>query len=323
MNKLLTLTAAGALLSASALNAQIEINENLSVTGFIDMSAGYADTDLGSSTHYDVDQVELDFLLSFDKITAQIDIDFQPGQADELELEQAFLTYDLGEGQSLTFGKFLSYHGWETAEPTGLYQYSVAYSAPTIPGYHNGIAYDVSTDWGSFGIALLDGVYGEDGGLANAGGMYEYGLEAKLTFTPAEGLTLYFGYALDEAEEGFESRSLFNFWSSYETGAHTFAVEYNMFEGGDFDTGLGDLDIDQWLAMWNVKVSDKGSVTLRVSDEQIQGLESGPTIVSLRKYTAAYLHTVTDNLALVFEISDTDIEGASGTEFAVEALFTF
>ncbi|MDQ8183902.1 porin, partial [Pelagicoccus sp. SDUM812005] len=151
MNKLLSLTAAGALLSSSALYGQIEINDNLSVTGFLDMSLFHADNDDGDSTSFDLDQMEIDFLLSFDEITAQIDLDYQRGDANEIDLEQAFLTYDLGEGTSITAGKFLSYMGWETAEPTGLYQYSYAYGT-TIPGYHNGVSIDFSEEWGSLGL---------------------------------------------------------------------------------------------------------------------------------------------------------------------------
>ncbi|MBK1879934.1 hypothetical protein JIN87_23820, partial [Pelagicoccus mobilis] len=120
MNKLLSVTAAGALLSTSALYGQIEINDNLSVTGFLDMSLYHVDDDNGDSTSFDLDQMELDFLFSFDEITGQVDIDYQRGETDEIDLEQAFITYDLGEGTSITAGKFLSYMGWETAEPTGL-----------------------------------------------------------------------------------------------------------------------------------------------------------------------------------------------------------
>ncbi|MBK1880745.1 hypothetical protein JIN87_27935, partial [Pelagicoccus mobilis] len=120
MNKLLSATAAGMLLTSSALYGQIEINENLSVTGFLDMSVFHADDDSGDSTSFDLDQMELDFLFSFDDITGQVDLDYQRGDAEEIDLEQAFITYDLGEGTSITAGKFLSYMGWETAEPTGL-----------------------------------------------------------------------------------------------------------------------------------------------------------------------------------------------------------
>ena len=139
MNKLLKVSVASALFSATTLFGQIEINDNLSVTGFLDMSIAQSDSDqLGDDTAYNLDQDELDFLFDFDEITGQVDLNYL-GNNDtgEFDLEQAFITYDLGEGSSLTAGKFLSYHGWETAEPTGLYQYSYGYDLnATIPGSH-------------------------------------------------------------------------------------------------------------------------------------------------------------------------------------------
>lgn len=318
MNKLLKLIAAPALLTTSALHGQIVINDNLSVTGFLDMSATYSDQGEDEASSYDLDQMEIDFIYSFDQITAQVDIDYQRDDINELDLEQAFITYDFGSGTSLSAGKFLSYHGWETAEPTGLYQYSYAYG-DTIPGYHNGVSLDHAADWGSIGVAILDSVYDDDGSLGNANDDFEMGLETKLVLTPAEGLTLYLGYGLDRADTGswtpIDDRELLNFWSSYEFGINTVAVEYNDYTQGDFD-------IDQWLVMWSAAVSDTGTFTARVSkDDRSLG---GVDISEMTKYTAAYIHTVTDNLAIITEISRSDFEADDNlTELAVEALFTF
>jgi len=309
MNKLLSVTAAGALLSTSALHGQIEINENLSVTGFLDMSLFHADDDSGDSTSFDLDQMELDFLFSFDEITGQVDIDYQRGDANEIDLEQAFITYDFGEGTSITAGKFLSYMGWETAEPTGLYQYSYAYGT-TIPGYHNGVTIDFSEDWGSLGLALVDSVYDDDGSINNSADDYDMGIETKIVLTPADGLTFFLGYAIDSANAGLEDRELINFWTSYEVGASTFAFEYNDYS----DTWD---EIDQWLLMYSVGVGDAGTFTARISSQDAM-------YDDFEKYTVAYIHAVNDNLAIVSEISQVDFDmGGDATEFAIEALFTF
>lgn len=327
MNKLLSLTAAGTLLTSSALYGQIEINDNLSVTGFIDMSMYYSDDNGADSTTFDLDQMEIDFIYSFDEITGQVDLDYQRGNDNgEIDLEQAFITYDLGNGTSMTAGKFLSYHGWETAEPTGLYQYSYAYGT-TIPGYHNGVTLDHSADWGAIGIAVLDSVYDDDGYISNDADAYDLGIEAKLVLTPAEGWTVYLGYGLDSANSGWEDRELLNLWTSYEYGNTTLAFEYNNYS----DTYS---DIDQWLAMYSVAVGDAGTFTLRLSDDKreygsvwnsIMAGGSGQIEDEDFKYTAAYIHAFTDNLAVVTEVSQTDRGSFRGdlTEFAVEALFTF
>ncbi|MBD5781794.1 outer membrane beta-barrel protein [Pelagicoccus sp. NFK12] len=314
MNKLLSVTAAGALLSSSALYGQIEINDNLSVTGFLDMSLFHADTDDGDSTSFDLDQMELDFLFSFDEITGQVDLDYQRGDANEIDLEQAFITYDLGEGTSITAGKFLSYMGWETAEPTGLYQYSYAYGT-TIPGYHNGVTIDFSDDWGSLGLALVDSVYDDDGSINNDADDFDMGIETKLVLTPADGWTFFLGYAIDSANAGMEDRELINFWSSYEVGSSTFAFEYN-----DYSDGW--TEIDQWLLMYSVAVGDKGTFTARASANDVR---EGTSLDNqdFKKYTAAYIHAVNDNLAIVSEVSQVDYWSGDATEFALEALFTF
>ncbi len=314
MNKLLSLTAAGALLSSSALYGQIEINDNLSITGFLDMSLFHSDTDDGDSTSFDLDQMELDFLFSFDEITAQVDLDYQRGDANEIDLEQAFLTYDLGEGTSITAGKFLSYMGWETAEPTGLYQYSYAYGT-TIPGYHNGVTIDFSEDWGSIGLALVDSVYDDDGSINNAADDYDMGIETKLVLTPADGWTAFLGYAVDSANAGMEDRELINFWTSYEVGSSTFAFEYN-----DYSDSY--TSIDQWLLMYSVATGDKGTFTARASSNDVREGASADN-QDFKKYTAAYIHAVNDNLAIVSEISQVDYYMGDATEFALEALFTF
>ncbi|MDQ8186115.1 porin [Pelagicoccus sp. SDUM812002] len=324
MNKLLSLTAAGALLTSSTIYGQIEINENLSVTGFLDMSLFHADNNDGDSTSFDLDQMELDFLFSFDEITAQVDLDYQRGDANEIDLEQAFLTYDLGEGTSVTAGKFLSYMGWETAEPTGLYQYSYAYGT-TIPGYHNGVSIDFSDDWGSIGLALVDSVYDDDGSI-NGDDPFEVGAEAKLVLTPAEGWTFFLGYGLDSADNGGVDRELINFWGSYEVGSSTFAAEYNVYTDGF-------RDIDQWLLMYSVAVGDKGTFTARISNDKRDYesqmasamVGSGQLEDEDTKYTLAYIHAVNDNLAIVSEISEVDMGSwrGSSTEYALEALFTF
>jgi len=309
MNKLLKVTAASLLLTAPALFGEIKINENLSVTGFLDMS--FYDDEDGNS--YDIDQFEIDFLISQGEVSAEIDLEY----TDDLTVESAWLTYDLGNGSSFRAGRFLSYLGWETIEPTGLFQYSNSYVARgnyygAIPGYQDGIAYDVTNDVGTFGISIVDSVLNMDGGL-NSEDLYEFGVEAKAVFTPADGWTVFLGYGLDIAGEAIDNTGILNLWTSYATGIHTFAGEYNQ-TSSDWD------DFDQMLLMWSAAVSDTGTFTARFSENWSDHAEN-----DFRKYTAAYMHAITDNLLLVTEFStiDSDNSAIDGNEIAFEALFTF
>lgn len=308
MNKLLIGLFASALLVAGSMQAQIEINENLTVTGFFDMSATSTDDDSGSSSSYNFDQAEIDFILSFEDVTGQVDLNYLgDNSTGAFDLEQAFITYDLGEGSSVSAGKFLSYHGWETAEPTGLYQYSYAYDlVGTIPGYHNGITYDYSDDMVTLGLGLLDSVYTADGSIQDS----EYGIEAKAVFTPVEGLTLYFGYAKDAMDTG-PDMDLINFWASYEVGDATYAVEYNTYD-------FGSVEGEQWLVMGNWALSDTFGITARVSDDAIDGGDSA------MKYTLSPGWTLGENIGMLVEISETDFDTmGSATSLAFETIFSF
>ena len=310
MNKLFKISAAGLLLAAVS-QAQIEINENLSFTGFFDMSVVHTDSDSGGDdTSYNFDQAELDFIFSFEELTGQVDLNYLgDNDTGDFSLEQAFITYDLGEGSSVTAGKFLSFHGWETAEPTGLFQYSYAYDlVGTIPGYFNGVSYGYNTDAMSLGFSLVDSIYGADGSLSDS----EYGIEAKAAFFPVEGATIYLGYAVDNMDTG-EDMTLVNLWASYEVGNATYAVEVN-----DYDFG-GDAEGNQWLVMANYGITDSLGITFRVSED-----EDGTINESATKYTISPGWSVGENLLMLMEVSNTDF-GSEGDDLAIafETLFTF
>jgi hypothetical protein len=189
--------------------AEIALTENISVEGFVDMSysQGSADADQGaadfneSTNSYALDQVEISWLFDFSPVTAQIDLEYEEGQFGGTNVEQAFITYDLSGPGAITAGRFASMLGFEAFEPTGLYQFSTAYSASGsladlannnfenstrinandfeeakagpvgdfrgvtsvdfLPGYNQGVKYTYTTETSFYGISLLDG--DEDG----------------------------------------------------------------------------------------------------------------------------------------------------------------
>jgi len=113
--------------------AEIALTENLSVGGFVDMSYAHADDDRDnasdSNNNYSLDQVELTFGLDYGVVTAQIDIEWT--DANGSAIDQAFTTYDLGNGFKVTAGRYDSMLGFEAFEATGLYQVSKAYESNT------------------------------------------------------------------------------------------------------------------------------------------------------------------------------------------------
>ena len=122
-NKILaTLVALGIAGNVSA----IEINENLSINGFIDGSYSHTETDGANNEQYlGFDEAELNFITNVGNVDGVINIDSH--NFDTLELEQAHITYSMDNGVSFTLGKYGSALGFEREDPTGLYTFSRAY----------------------------------------------------------------------------------------------------------------------------------------------------------------------------------------------------
>jgi hypothetical protein len=325
------------LAAASAAVAEISLTENISLEGFVDMSYVHADGKDGdykmSDNSFTLDQAEIDFLFDFSPVTAQVDIQYLGGDNDEIQLEQAFASYALGNGGVVTGGRYVSFLGFEAVEPTGLYQYSYAYAdffsgdSSWIPGYNDGVKYTVETDTGFFGISLQDGVWWSDNRLGGSGDS-NWGAEIAAAFTGTEGLTIFVGAAYDEYEDDGETMDmwLINTYVAYEADAMTYAAELNY---GESDY----VDHLSALLMANFAYSEQASVTGRIS--YIEEDEGDYYSWDAIKFTAAHSYAFTDNLALIAEISyvdgSEDMEVTSGTassDFdeltgAVELLFSF
>lgn len=291
MKKQIAITSA--ILAATSYSfAEIALTESLSVEGFVDMS--YVDSDAGDSA-FGIDQVEFDFLFNAGGVSAQVDVEYEEAGAGT-EIEQAFVTYDLGNGGSLSVGRMASSLGFEAFEPTGLYQYSYAYTASPLPGYNQGVKYTN----GALGVAIVDGVAG--GTIGDGDG---YTLEVAYSAALGEGLNGFIGAALNQPSTGDDTQVI-NAYVTYETGAWLFAGEI-------VDSDIGG-DATDYLVMANYTLNDSDSVTVRYSDEEGVGTKS----------TVAYLTALADNLALVAEVSkESPDAGEDVTTTAVELLFTF
>ena len=309
----LTGVAAASALSMTALQAEIELNPNFSISGFADMSAYIISEDPGDSINdANLDQVELDFVAKFEKVTGNVDLEWRTDG--DVTVEQAYVTYKFDEQSSFTAGRFLSYMGYEGDEPYKLFQYSYAYDFG-IPyaGYNDGIKYDYTTDKYTFGAALVSANYARSSRVSD-----EFGLEVKATFTPAEGWTIFTGYSYD-SKEGAEDISYYNLWAQYQVDKFTFAAEIGKLEDDDGVSGLPTHLF--WLLLANYAVSDNFGITGRVSGQDVD--DGGPSNLKL---TFSPSYKLTSNLLSVFEISYTDYKDAgleNSTLVAAELLFTF
>lgn len=290
----------------------IKLSDQLSITGFIDMSTTYAEVDAGggatsSSAASGLDQFEIDFMYDFGEgLTAQVDLQYTN---DLTTIEQGYFVYQISDELSFKAGRFLAYSGWEAAEPTGLFQYSASPLAPTFyGGYQQGSSILYSTD--TFEVAatvansLVDGLETDS---------RNPGIETMLAVYPSEALTLKAFYLTEE------DTNTIDVWGSYAMDGFTFALEYAM---SDY---ANDSDASGILAMVNYAMGD-AAVTFRYHALEAEDA-AGSTTSDTSGITFAPSYAVTENLLIVAEYRlDTETAGATDvdtTSMALEALITF
>ena len=291
-------------------SAEIKLNDNLSVSGFLDMSTV---TTMGDETDTSLsfDQFEMDFHLNYGSVIGQVDID-STDTDQGIKLEQGFVTYtvpkDMLPGVSVTAGRFLSSLGFEAAEPTGLYQYSFSEGIP-YPGYQNGVALNVKPmKAAGLYVAFLSSVW--DANETDAG---TPGIEAQLALTPIEQITAKIGYALDAMDDYTQTE--LNAWVSFAQGPLTLAGEIDLLGnwGADGNNGM------HFLGMANVSLADIISapvgVTLRFSGITLDNSDTST------EFTFSPSYSATDNWLLLAEFKQR--LDAEETIIAVESLFTY
>ena len=323
MKKTIAITSALAAASSLA-TAEIKINEFLSFEGFVDMSYSHTDSEIDgdseSDNSFSIDQVEIDWLFNFGKVTARVDLGYEGSNNESgTDVEQAFVSYDLGNGAALTMGRYESMLGLEAKEPTGLYQFSTAYDGLSfLPQYGQGVRYTGQSGDVSYGVSLQDESFGNDGDRLGGDDNGTYSVEAVVSLASGN-FTYSLGGAFEDADE-FGDNSIINAHVTYVSGAWTLGAEYNV-----ADIESEDLEIDSWLAMANYAYSDCCSVTGRISGVDIKDADND--LGDALKYTLAHNYALSDNLAIITEVSfvDGEINGVDGdsTTGAVEVLFTF
>jgi hypothetical protein len=335
--------ALASMLAASNMSA-IEIGptgSGVEMSGFIDLY--YQSKDKAGSDTVDVGQVEIMFDYASGPISASVDIDFYNSgtttvitgfgadnaiggtgvDADTTadisdndgSLEEAIVTYDFGNGASVTVGKMLSYLGFEAYDPTNMYQYSYAYDGldgagqDIYDGYATGASIDYGTDMFSLGVWSS---------LTNSPD-----LEYALAFTGVENLTvkaIYADYGKDSTTStGTKAKS--TYWASYQIGKLLIAAELAEAEAS---TAAG-TDLEGMLLMANYGITDKVGLTLRYSEfESTTGTTKD---FDIEKVTVSPSYVFNDNFSGLVEYSTYDqaVVGAiKPIDFvAVELIYTF
>jgi hypothetical protein len=331
-NKLLA-AAVAAVFGASAANADIALTDNLTLSGYVDGSY----SNLNNKTSADeenlgLDVAEVDFAFSYEKFSAQVHLDNGAANAanDDLRVEQAFGSYNLGNGLSLSAGRMNNTLGFEADEFPDMYQNSYAYDLfDTLNGqYSDGVRASYSSDAFALNLSGYEKLWAASK-VSDAD--IDFAYEAQLVFTGVENLTVAIGYSEDDNSKTDTAKQVaaralnpdsplnteqiaevFNVWAQYEMGQFKVAAEYS-----DLTSGAGD-KADAWLILGNYAFSEKGAITLRYSE-----VDGNGGIADEDKFTVSPGYAITDNLWGLLEYSTGSIGGNDYDYFAVETTFTF
>jgi hypothetical protein len=332
-NKILAmLVAFGLVGSASA----VEINENLSINGFIDASWTDLDTEKATGGVTDnqslgLDEIELNFLFNVGNVSGAIHIDDSdgdsaspdPAYADDanIDIEQAHFTYTLENGISLTMGKYGSKLGFEREDPAGLFTYSRAYGDTVASGsafnvgnvdayVYEGVVVGYTGDVISLNLSFHnDG----DSNIEND----DLDTELSFSYTGIENLVLGGGFLFDnEGNSAVSETDLVNVHAAYTTGKFLIAAEYSEADV-DGAGSTGDDKLDAYMFLADYSVSDKMAVALRLSSNEVS------STLDYDKLTIAPRYSITESLGAILEFSDIDLGTEDANQVAVELTYTF
>ncbi|MDC0156294.1 porin [Verrucomicrobia bacterium] len=309
-NKILAmLVAFGLVGSVSA----IEINENLSINGFIDGSAKQSDPDTGAkSAELGLDEVEVNFLFNVGSVSGELHVDSNApgaGGGDSLDIEQAHFTYSLENGVSFTLGRYGRAIGLEREDPAGLYTVSRAYNNDfNLGDVDNNVVEGITVSYAAEAWAI--GVSIENAASANLSAN-DADVAVAIAYTGVENLNLGLGYLASNEATAAAEVDVTNVNATYVIGKALLGAEYTQ-----RDTATADLVATMYLVDYDV--SDKLGVALRYSSYE------ATANADTDRLTIAPNYALTESLGAILEYSDINVDGGvDSNEIALELTYTF
>lgn len=298
-------------LAASA--GAIDVNENLSINGFVD--ASYQDSDTAQSLG--VDEVEVNFLFNAGGVSAELHVDNSTetaagAQDNDFDVEQVFLSYTLENGLGITIGRYGSALGLEREDPGGLYTFSRAYgdNAFNLGDADSHLAEGVTLSYGSDTVhigASFENAAGSSSDLEND----DLNLELHLSYTGVENLVLGIGAFFDNGTAANETDAV-NVTALYNAGKAAVGFEYTQLDSASSDR-------DGYLVLVDYDVNEKLGVALRYSTNESSTAGNG----DYNKITIAPNYAITESLGAILEYSDIEDNDADSDQIALELTFTF
>lgn len=320
----------------------IDLANRLKMSGYVDFIYGNQQNEMGADSAGFSTAADLDFLLDFSPITAEVHTSIDSDG--DLALEQAFVRYNFNRDVSLTFGRQLSLLGYEADEATGLHQVSYAYlvtdgvlgsaGSSIRRTYNDGVRANFNN--GKFGFSIgLSNKLNESSVTGNSNNNTKSGnigvdLQAAVMIFP--GLEARIGYAHESVHKGTtvalgnytangmqDEIERFNAWLGYNQGPLTLALEYD-------DWNVVGVDASNVMLLGSYQVNPLFGLTVRYSHEDLEKL-SGGNDVDVDRLTLYASFALTDNLSLGLEYSHAGVEAGSSDydvdEFYAESILSF
>jgi hypothetical protein len=350
-NKLLAVMATlGMVASASAVKVNNNLSINGFIDGSYNYT-NIDGTDTGDTQGLGLDEIELNFELNVGNVSGSIQIDnnneraytsgFTAGTANvpstsadrggvdangtantpssasnrnqnDLDIEQAYFTYNINDAVSVTFGRYGSALGFEREDPAGLYTFSRAYSGSFNLGNVDAAAVEGLT------VAYSGDAYSIAASFEESAGtdleVNDLNLELAFTYTGIAGVNIGGGYFFDNAEG--DETDVLNIHVSRQFGKLLLAGEY-IEASTSSTTAANNVDNDAYLLLADYDINDKLGFAVRFSQNE-QGSNG-----DYEKFTIAPNYAITDSLGAIIEYSDVDDAGTDSEAYAVELTYTF
>lgn len=304
-----------AAITATSAQAEVKINDNLALDGYVIAAGTVTDPDGGAKTETladsgasNLDAARIALLGNYGDFSGKVSLFYVPERVGtEAGVLDAFATYSAG-AVSITGGKFLSYLGYEAFEPVNMAQLTYGF-ASGIPAYATGAKIDYAAETFSLGLSVQDSLQPDAASFFQGDGDFGDGLgyTAMASYTGVENLTVFVGLGYDDEEGIAVGEYVFDIWASYKiSDSVTVAAEYSTYD-----------DVSSsYLALLQYTFSEKVSSIFRWSAQENDTTGEWATYL-----TAAPTYVINENFSVRAEVSYLDQPATMF--YGVQGIFKF
>lgn len=329
MIKKLTGLTASILALASTAQAEVKINENLSLDGYAigtfgvtEGTAAQNDTFLDSGDKMQ-DAVKVALNGTYGDFTAKVSLlavpklsEITPSFPDDAGVLDAYVTYKTGS-IAITVGKFNNFLGYESFDsPNNAFiSFGPADNVGYVASYATGAKIEYITDEFSVGASARDSLQREGFFRGDSDFSDDMGYEAYILYTGIDKLTVFAGAGFEDTDLAVDDLYTYNVWAAYAaTDKLTLVGSY-----ASTDTGVAATTVTfSYTVLATYAINDSVSVAGRFGAADSQAGDYS-------EFGAATTYTISENFALKGEVSKKDFNSGAGDTFfyAVQGLFKF